>query len=54
LSSDRLPIAICGYTKVINCFVAAGRCESIPSTAPRFARSRWPSLRSGHCPRWWS
>jgi hypothetical protein len=30
LSGDRLPIAICGYTiyKVINCFVAAGRCGS--------------------------
>jgi hypothetical protein len=25
-------------------------CDGCPSTAPRFARSRWPSLRSGHCP----
>jgi hypothetical protein len=23
--------------------------EATASTAPRFARSRWPSLRSGHC-----
>jgi hypothetical protein len=27
---------------------ARGR-DGCPSTAPRFARSRWPSLRSGHC-----
>jgi hypothetical protein len=30
-----------------NCL--AGGCGSNASTAPRFARSRWPSLRSGHC-----